>query len=81
MDLTNLTLAGLVAIGVVNVLSFWKSDMDSKIKFTVSLVAAFAVTFVPADLGNLILNHAKDAITVAIAASGAYKVATKVGGN
>jgi hypothetical protein len=80
MDLQNITLAGLVAIGVVNVLSFWKPGLDSKIKFGASLLSAFAVTFVPQDLGLMILNHAKDALTVAFAASGVYKIAQKAGG-
>lgn len=80
MDLQNITLAGLVAIGVVNVISFFKPGLDSKIKFSASLLAAFAVSFVPQDLGIIILNHAKDAITVAFAASGVYKIAQKAGG-
>lgn len=80
MDLANLTLAGLVAIGVVNAVSFWKPDLDSRIKFILSVVAAFAVTFVPVELGSVLLDHAKTALTVAFAASGAYKVAQKAGG-
>ena len=80
MDLQNITLAGLVAIGVVNVISFWKPGLDSKIKFGASLLAAFAVTFIPQNLGVVILNHAKDALTVAFAASGVYKIAQKAGG-
>lgn len=80
MDLQTITLSGLVAIGVVNVISFFKPGIDSKIKFTASLVAAFAVTFIPVELGNTILQHLKDAITVAFAASGAYKIAQKAGG-
>lgn len=75
-----MTLAGLVAIGAVNVLTFFKPGLDSRIKFTASLVAAFAVTFIPTDLGAVILNHLKDALTVAFAASGAYKIASKAGG-
>lgn len=81
MDITNLTLAGLVALGVVNVITIWKPELDSKYKFIASLVTAFAVTFIPADLGVTILNHAKLALEVAFAASGVYKVATKAGGN
>jgi hypothetical protein len=81
LDLTNITLAGLIAIGVVNVLTFWKPGIDSKIKFAISLAVAFAVTFIPLELGNIILDHAKTAISVAFAASGAYKVAQKIGGN
>lgn len=81
LDLSNITLAGLVAIGAVNVLSFWKPDLDSKVKFAVSLVVAFAVTFVPAELGNVLLDHLKTALTVAFAGSGAYRISQKIGGD
>jgi hypothetical protein len=80
MDLTNLTFVGLITIGVVNVLSFYKPDMDSKVKFAISVCVAFAVTFVPVELGNIVLEKAKIAISVAFASSGAYKLVTKAGG-
>lgn len=80
MDIASLTLASFVAIGIVNVISFFQPDMDSRLKFTLSLVAAFAVTFVPAELGNVILDHLKTALTVAFLASGTYRIAQKVGG-
>lgn len=81
MDLNSVTLAGLVALGVVNVLTMFKSDLDSRIKFGASLAVAFAVTFISAELGNVLLDHLKTALTVALAASGAYKVAQKIGGS
>ncbi len=81
MDIGSLTLAGLAAIGVVNVVTFFKADLDSRIKFAISFVAALAVLFIPAELGSMILDKSKEALTVAFAASGAYKVATKAGGN
>lgn len=80
MDLTNLTLTALVAIGVVNVVTFFKPNLDSRIKFALSVVAAFSVTFIPPSLGDVILNKLKEAITVAFMASGAYKLAEKAGG-
>lgn len=80
MDLATLTLTGLAAIGVVNVVSFFKPDMDSRVKFVLSAVVAFAVTFIPQELGMVILDKAKEAITVALAASGVYKLAMKAGG-
>lgn len=80
MDLENITLAGLAVIGVVNVVSFYKPDMDSRYKFALSFVVAFLITFVPVDLGNIILEKAKDALQVAFIASGTYKLAQKVGG-
>lgn len=80
LDVQSLTLVGLAAIGSVNVLMMWKPDIDSKTKFLVSLVVAFAITFIPRDLGNVILEHLQTAIEVALAASGVYKLATKAGG-
>lgn len=82
MDLQSLTLAGLASVGVVNVVSFFYPKLDSKIKFALSAVAAFAViALVPADLGNQILEWAKEALVIALAASGGYKIASKAGGN
>ena len=81
MDLQNITLAGLAAIGAVNVLTMWKPGVESKWKFIASLAVAFLMTFVPANIGNVILENAKIAIQVALAASGVYKLATKAGGN
>lgn len=80
MDFMNVTLAGLAAIGAVNVLLMWKPEIDSKWKFIVSLVVAFAVLFIPEQFGNVILNNLRQAIEVAFAASGLYKLATKAGG-
>lgn len=80
MDFQSLTFAGLVAIGVVNVLTFFRPEIDNRVKFAVSVVAAFAVSFVPADLGNIILTKAVEAIQIALMASGGYKIAQKVGG-
>ena len=80
MDIETITLTGLVAIGVVNVVTFFKPDIDSRIKFSLSLLGAFAVGFIPADIGSVILTHLKDAIIVAFSASGAYKIASKAGG-
>lgn len=83
MDLTtigNLTLTALVALGTVNVITFFRPAMDSRLKFALSAVVAFAASFIPADLGMVILTHAKDALVVALAASGGYKLAAKVGG-
>lgn len=80
-DYQSLTLSGLVAVGVVNVLTMWKPTMDAKLRFGLSALAAFLVTFVPVELGNVLLEKAKDALMVAFAASGVYKIAQKAGGN
>jgi uncharacterized membrane protein (DUF485 family) len=80
MDLGSLTFIGLMTLGFVNVVSFYKPNLDSKIKFTLSLVFAFALTFVPVEFANVVLDKAKQAIEVALAASGTYKLAQKAGG-
>jgi GTPase involved in cell partitioning and DNA repair len=79
MEIQSLTLTALAAIGIVNVISFFKPDLDSRVKFALSVLAAFAVTFIPPELGSVILEKAKEALVVAFAASGAYKIATKAG--
>lgn len=81
MDLTNITFIGLITIGVVNVLTMAAPKLDSRIKFGISVLVAFGLTFVPQDISNLLLDKAKQALEVAFAASGSYKIAQKVGGN
>ena len=76
-----MTLVSLAAIGTVNVISFFKPAMDSKVKWFLSFVAALGISFVPADLGSILLTHIKDAIYSATIGSGIYKVATKIGEN
>lgn len=80
MDLAGTTFIGLITIGLVNVLSFFFPKMDSKVKFGVSVVFAFALTFVPADIGSVILDKLKIALEVSFSASGVYKIAQKIGG-
>lgn len=80
MDLQNLTFAGLAAVGVVNVLTFFRPELDSKVKFAVSLVAAFAFSFIPEALSNVLLERSMVALQIAFMASGTYKIAQKVGG-
>lgn len=74
MDLTNLTLTGLVAIGLVNVVSFFVKDLKPEVKFAIAFTGAFLVTFIPQDLSNLFLNNAKIAIEAAFMSSGVYKL-------
>jgi hypothetical protein len=79
MDLTNLTFVGLATLGIVNVVTLFKSDIDSRYKFLIAIVSAFALTFVPVDLGSILLNKMKLAVEVAFASSGTYKLAQKIG--
>lgn len=81
MDIQSLTLAGLASIGIVNVVTFFKPNISSQIKFSLSFISAFLViALVPVDLGNIILEYAKQALVIAFAGSGTYKIASKVGG-
>lgn len=81
MDITNVSLVGLIALGIVNVISFFKPEMDSRVKFAASLIAAFAVTFIPEEIGIILLDKIKLALEAAFAASGVYKMTQKIGGN
>lgn len=80
MDYGSMTLTVLLAVGAVNVVLLFQPNIDARWKFVISFVAAFIAFFIPANLGNLILNAAKDAIAAAIVGSGVYKIATKAGG-
>lgn len=80
MDLGNATFIGLMTLGFVNVLTIWKPNLDSRYKFIASVLFAFGLTFVPSDLGIIILDKAKLALEYAFAASGVYKLAQKAGG-
>ena len=80
MDLNNITFIGLATLGIVNVVTLFKGDLDSRYKFLISIVAAFALTFVPESFGVMLLDKMKVALEIAFAASGTYKLAQKVGG-
>ena len=84
MDLNSIldmTFVGLMTVGFVNVFSFFKPDADSRVKFALSVLFAFAMTFVPAEVGVVILDKAKVAVSAAFAMSGVYKIAQKAGGS
>lgn len=81
MDIVNLSLTGLVVLGVVNVLTMLRPNASSFVKFAISLVVAFGITFIPATLANELTNHLKEAVAVAFAVSGGYKLAQKAGGS
>lgn len=80
MDIQGTTIAGLTAIGIVNVVTMFFPDLDSRIKFALSAIGAFLVSLIPPDFGNGILNNLRDAIIIAFSASGVYKLAIKAGG-
>lgn len=80
MDLSNITFVGLATLGIVNVVTLFVADLDSRYKFLISVVAAFALTFVPETVGIMLLDKMKIAVEIAFAASGTYKLAQKIGG-
>lgn len=79
-DLTNVTFIGLITLGAVNVITFFRPDLDSRVKFALSVVIAFGLTFVPADTGSMILEKLKLALEIGFGMSGVYKLATRAGG-
>jgi len=79
-ELLGLGLSGLFIIGAVNVATFFRPDITTKQKFALSILVAFLVSFIPAEIGNVIYDKLVFAITAAVAASGGYKIAQKVGG-
>ena len=77
-------LQGVVSYGVVGLVSMVAKKkgitLDSATKLYMLVAISFAVGFVPADLGNFLLNHIKDAVTVGFAISSLNTVVNKVGG-
>ena len=69
------TFIGLMTIGFVNVFMFFFPTSDPRIKFGLSFLFAFALSFIPPDFSNMLLEHIKIGLGVAFAASGGYKLA------
>ncbi len=81
LDLGNITLVGLAVIGAVNAVTLFRPDLDSRIKFGISVLVALIIGFIPANLGAEILNRLVTALTAAAVASGGYKISQKLGGS
>ena len=81
MDIQNLAFSGLVAYGLVNVLTWKFPTLDKGIKLTILIVVAFAISFVPVDLGNMLADKIKEAVSIALLMTGVGKIASKVGRN
>lgn len=83
MEILNFGLQGIIAYGVVGLVSLLlkKKDieLDPDIKLYLLVGIAFLVGFIPADLGNVIFNHIKEAVGIAFAISTFNTVANKVG--
>lgn len=80
-DFSNITLAGLAIIGVVNGISIFKPDLDSRWKYGISIFIALAIGFIPDNISSEIFRRLIEALTIATASSGAYKLSTKLGGD
>jgi hypothetical protein len=81
MDVQTLGLAGLIAYGLVNAISWWKPDLDKGIKLVILLIVTFGVLFVPPSLGSLVADRIKEALAITLLMTGVGKLANKVGGN
>lgn len=81
MDYLSMGFIAVMAIGVVNVISFFVPTLDSRIKIAISFVVAFGLTFVPVELQNVILEKIRVALTATAFGTGAYKLTQKAGGN
>lgn len=80
MEVLTMGFIGVMTIGVINVVGFFKPDLDSRIKIALSIAVAFGLTFVPADISNLLLAKITLALEVTAFATGGYKLAQKIGG-
>lgn len=80
LDLGSYGFTGLMVIGAVNAVTILFGEMTNQQKLLLSFVVAIAVSFIPVEIGNLIYDKAVVALSVALASSGGYKIAQKVGG-
>lgn len=80
IDLSSITIVGLAIIGAVNAFTMFRPEATSKEKFILSVIVAFVIGYVPADLGVDLHNRIVEALTAAFAASGGYKLTQKLGG-
>ena len=80
MDIETLGLAGLMAYGTVNVLSWKFPNMDKGLKLGILFLVSLAILFIPADLGSMMADKMKEALAIALLMTGTGKLADKVGG-
>jgi hypothetical protein len=77
IDLASMGFVALVTFGAVAALNFWKKQ-STKANFVWSVLIAFALSFVPADVGGLIANRIKDALAVALSLNGLYQGLSRI---
>jgi hypothetical protein len=88
MDLNSILQGGFVltlTFGAVSAVNIFYKQLDSKWNLGLSFVFALIFAFIPANLGNIILNQIKNAVAVAVSLNGAYQflsgIAKKVSNN
>ena len=82
-DFQTATFVLLATFGAVHFISYilenrFDITLASDQKIILSVIIAFGLSFVPAQLGNELATRIKDAITVAITLNGAYQFTTGV---
>lgn len=78
-ELFNFGLQGLVAFGVVGLITHFRKDLTFEIKVGLLVAVAFAVGFVPADLGNEIFNRLKEAVAIALGVHALWSGVRQIG--
>jgi hypothetical protein len=83
LDIQNIGFVAMFSFGSVAAINFkWK--LSSGYNFLLCVAFAIAFGFVPADLGNVILNKVRDGIAIAVSLNGVYQAlgntAKKIGG-
>lgn len=82
IDIQTISFVALATFGTVSAINFFYK-LNSQGNFLLSLLFAIVYGFIPADLGNIILNRVRDAYIVAVSLNGAYQflggVAKKIG--
>ena len=71
-DVQSASFLMLASFGSVYAVNLYRK-FDSKTNLLISFLFAFAYSFVPADFGNVIANHVKDAYATAMTICGAYQ--------
>jgi len=75
MEIYQFGLQGLVAYGAVGAITLilkkrFHTDLDSDVKMYLLIGIAFAVGFVPADLGTFLFTQLKNAIAIGLGVNG-----------
>lgn len=63
----------ILTFGAVSAVNIFYKPLESKQNLALSFIFALAFNFIPTDLGNIILNRIKDAVTIAIGLNGSYQ--------